>query len=58
MNPLIREAANSVQMGWLLALLTVLFFLSFLYWIWWAYTPGNKQALEEAAELPFMDGDS
>jgi cbb3-type cytochrome oxidase subunit 3 len=58
MNPLIREAANSVQMGWLLALLTVLFFLSFVYWIWWAYTPSNRQAHEEAAELPFMDGDS
>ena len=58
MNPLIREAAGSVQMGWLLALLTVLFFLSFLYWIWWAYTPAHRKAHEEAAELPFMDGDS
>jgi len=57
-NPLLREAAGSVQLGWLLAFLTVLFFLSFLYWTWWAYTPHNREAHEEAAQMPFMDGDN
>lgn len=58
MNPLLHQAASSISMTWLLGALTVLFFLSFLYWTWWAYTPRNRQAHEEAAQMPFMDGDT
>ena len=57
MNPLLREAANSIQLGWLLGILTVLFLATFLYWVWWAYSPANKESHDEAAQLPFMDGE-
>ena len=56
MNPLLREAAASVQMGWLLGAMTVLFFLAFLGWVWYAYKPGHKELMEELAQMPFMDG--
>jgi cbb3-type cytochrome oxidase subunit 3 len=58
MNPLIREAVGSVQLTWILGLMTVLFLASFLYWVWWAYTPKHKEYHEEAAQLPFMDGEN
>jgi cbb3-type cytochrome oxidase subunit 3 len=57
MNPLIREAAESIQLGWLLGILTVLFLATFLYWVWWAYAPSRRDQHDEAAQLPFMDGD-
>ncbi|MFQ5536882.1 MAG: cbb3-type cytochrome oxidase subunit 3 [Gemmatimonadota bacterium] len=56
MNPLIKEAAASVQMGWLLGVMTVVFFVVFLGWVWWAYNPRNRERMEEAAMMPFMDG--
>jgi cbb3-type cytochrome oxidase subunit 3 len=34
-----------------------LFLVSFLAWVWWAYTPRHKAMMEEAALLPFMDGE-
>ena len=56
MNPLIREAAASVQGGWLLGVMTVVFFACFVAWIAWAWAPRNRARLEEAARQPFMDG--
>ena len=57
MNPLKLEAAASVQMGWLLGALTILFFASFLYWIWYAYAPSRKQFMDEASLIPFDGGE-
>lgn len=57
MNPLMKEAAASVQMGWLLGAVTILFFASFLYWIWYAYAPSRKQFMDEAALIPFEGGE-
>ncbi len=57
MNTLMREAAASVEMGWLLGAMTAVFFLVFLYWVWYAYAPGHKERLDEAALLPFEGGD-
>lgn len=56
MNPLLRDAAGSVSMGWLLAGMTVVFFAVFLGWIWYAWSPGNRKLMEEAAQMPFADG--
>jgi cbb3-type cytochrome oxidase subunit 3 len=56
MNTLIREAASSVEMGWLLGVMTVFFLAFFLGWTWWAYHPKNKERLEEAGRIPFNDG--
>lgn len=56
MNPLLREAVDAVQSGWLGGVMTVVFFVFFLAWIWWTYSPRNKEKMDEAAQLPFMDG--
>jgi cbb3-type cytochrome oxidase subunit 3 len=57
MNPVLELAAESVSLGWLLGAMTVFFLVAFLWWVWWAYTPRHKAMMEEAALLPFMDGD-
>jgi len=56
-NPLMREASNSVELGWLLGLLTVFFFATFIYWIWYAYAPSRKALMEEASRMPFEGGE-
>jgi cbb3-type cytochrome oxidase subunit 3 len=56
MNPLYREAAASVGLTWVMALMTVVFLGIFLGWTWWAYAPRRRQQMEEAARLPFNDG--
>jgi cbb3-type cytochrome oxidase subunit 3 len=57
MNPVLDLAAESVTLGWLLGVMTVFFLISFLGWVWWTYTPGHKAMLDEAAMLPFNDGE-
>ena len=56
MNTVTRAAAETVQMGWMLGVMTVLFLAFFVGWTVWAYSPRRKAQLEEAARLPFMDG--
>ncbi len=56
MNTLLKEAAASVQMGWLLGAMTVVFFVSFVGWIWYAYHPRNRAMMEEISMMPFEDG--
>ena len=56
MNTLTRAAADTVQMGWMLGIMTLLFLIFFVAWTVWAYSPQRKEQLEEAARLPFMDG--
>ena len=57
MNTLLREAGASVEMGWLLGAVTVVFFVSFLYWTWYAYAPSRKEIMEQASRIPFEGGD-
>lgn len=56
MNPLIEQASESIGMGGMAAVLTVLFMVAFFAWVWYAYRPGNKQKFEDAALLPFEEG--
>lgn len=56
MNPLIREAAGSVQMGWLLGAMTIVFLVAFLGWVWWAYAPSRRDLMRTYASLPFDEG--
>jgi len=56
MNQIIQAAAQSIQLGWLMGLMTIFFILWFLGWTWWAFSPRNKEKLEEAARMPFSDG--
>jgi len=53
MNTLMREAGASVDLGWLLGGMTLVFFAAFLYWTWYAYAPSHRQSMEEASRLPF-----
>jgi cbb3-type cytochrome oxidase subunit 3 len=55
-NPLVREAAGAVQLGWVAAVMTVVFFAVFLGWIWYAWSPANRHAIEEARQMPFTEG--
>jgi cbb3-type cytochrome oxidase subunit 3 len=55
-NPLLREAAGSVDLTWIMGVMTAVFLVFFLAWTWWAYAPHRKQFMEEAARLPFNDG--
>lgn len=56
MNPLLRDAAGAVELGWLLGAMTVVFFAVFLMWVWYAWSPGNRELMEEAAMMPLSDG--
>jgi len=56
MNPLLREAAGAVSLGWLLGVMTVIFLAVFLGWIWYANSPRNRSLMDEAARMPFDDG--
>ena len=57
MNPLMQEAAASVELGWLLGLTTALFLAAFLYWVWYAYAPSRKHIMREASLMPFDGGE-
>ncbi len=57
MNPLIQEAAGAVQLGWLMGIMTALFFTAFLGWVWWAYAPSRRARMEEYGRMPFDEGE-
>ena len=57
MNTLLQAARESVQMGWLLGLMTIVFFVFFLAWCWWTWHPANRELMEEAARMPFDGGE-
>jgi len=56
MNHIIQAAAESVQLGWFMGIMTIFFILWFVGWTWWAFSPRNKEKMEEAARMPFSDG--
>ena len=56
MNPVLQQAADAVTLGWVLAVMTVVFVVFFLGWVWWAYRPANKPKFEAMARLPLDDG--
>jgi cbb3-type cytochrome oxidase subunit 3 len=55
-NPLIQEAAGSIELAWVLSAMTVIFLLVFLGWIWYAWSPRNRPLMDEAARMPLNDG--
>jgi len=57
MNPVLELAAESVRLGWLLGIMTIFFLVAFLAWVWYAYTPKHKALMDEAAMMPFAEGD-
>ena len=55
MNPVFRAAAETAQYGWVMGVMTALFFAFFVGWIVWAWAPSNSKFMEEAARLPLED---
>ena len=56
MNTLLKDAAESVGMGWLLGAMTVFFLAIFLAWAWYAYRPQHRSLMEDLGRMPFSDG--
>ena len=56
MNPLIEQASESIGLGVLATIMTILFMVGFFAWVWYAYRPANRQKFEDAAKLPFEEG--
>lgn len=57
MNPIFREAGNTVQGGTLMGIMTVAFLVFFIGWTLWAFWPSRKETMREASMLPFDDGE-
>ena len=57
MNHVLRAAGDSVSLGWLMGLTTLLFIAAFVAWTWWAYAPSRKAKMEEAGRIPFEGED-
>jgi cbb3-type cytochrome oxidase subunit 3 len=57
MNPLFRSAAESLETGWLLGTMTVLFLTFFLVVSLRLLSRGTRDEMEAAALLPFEDHD-
>jgi cbb3-type cytochrome oxidase subunit 3 len=55
-NPLLSAAADSVTLGWIMGVTTIVFFGGFLFWIWWAWSARNKARWEADSRLPLNDG--
>ena len=53
----IHQIAETVDFGWLLGLMTAVFFTTFSAWAIWAWLPRNKEAFEAASMLPLEDGE-
>lgn len=55
MNPVLRAAAESAQFGWLLGIMTVMFFVVFIGWAVWAWHPANRTRMRQLAAMPLED---
>jgi hypothetical protein len=56
MNQVLQAAAEQVRLGWVLGVMTALFFAWFVGGIVWVYLPRNRERFEEAARMPLTDG--
>ena len=56
MNTLLKDAAESVGMGWLLGFMTLVFVGVFVGWAWYAFRPRHRSLMEELGRMPFSDG--
>lgn len=59
MNPVWHSASESAELlglGWMMGMATIVFLGVFLAYTLYAYAPGQKEAMERHAMLPFDDG--
>lgn len=57
MNPIFRAAAESTDLGWLMALTTVFFVATFLMWVVWTLHPALRERMEVWGRMPLDDGE-
>lgn len=57
MSQITTAAAEGIQNGWIMGLMTAVFLGFFMVWTYWAYRPSNRSNLDRAARLPFEDGE-
>ena len=57
MNPVFTAAAESIDNGWIMGVMTLFFLASFSGWVLWAWLPQNRSQIDAAARLPLEDGD-
>lgn len=55
MNPLVEAARAGLTDGWLMGVMTVVFFFFFVGWTLWAWWPSNRETMDAAARMPFDD---
>jgi cbb3-type cytochrome oxidase subunit 3 len=55
MNPVLKAAAESAQLGWVMGVMTVLFLIVFLGWTIWAWHPANRSRMKQLAAMPLDD---
>jgi len=56
MNQVLQAAAEQIRLGWVLGVMTVVFFAGFVGLTVWAFLPRNRARFEEAARMPLTDG--
>lgn len=53
----LQEGARAAPYGWVLGVVTIVFMVAFVAWIWWLFARKNRRRFDEAANLPFSNGD-
>lgn len=56
MTAVTDAATASIELGWLMGGMTVVFLATFAGWTWWAWRPANRANMEAAARIPLDDG--
>lgn len=56
MNQVLQAAAAQVNLGWVLGVMTIVFFACFVGFSVWAFLPRNRARFEEDARMPLTDG--
>jgi len=54
---IVEEGAHTAQYTWIGGVSLILFFSTFVAWTIWAWLPSRREAMEQAALLPFDDTD-
>ncbi len=52
MNPVYQAAQESIEGGWIMGVMTLVFLAFFLFWTFWAWAPANRQKMLDAARMP------
>ncbi|MFT6819480.1 MAG: cbb3-type cytochrome oxidase subunit 3 [Myxococcota bacterium] len=51
----LKEGITMAQLGWTMGVMTVVFMGAMIAWIAWVWSPSQRTAMDEAANLPLED---